>query len=347
VIKMNKDTALDLLQELLSCHAPPGDEAEIDAIILREFEQTSAEVSQDEAGNIYAHIVGDGPQVMVAAHKDEIGMVITNVRDDGRLDVQNIGGSIPWKYGEGAVDILCGDGSILRAILSVGGVHTLTGPVPELINDRALKWDDVTLFTGLSKSETMAKGIHAGTRAVVARERKQIQRVGEYIASYALDNRMGVVSIILALRELHDAKLPLDLHIVATTQEEVGLIGAIHAAQVLQPDIAIALDTSPVVHGVPAVMDERPIIWYKEAVYHNKTECDTLLRMADELGFGAQPILYNRAASDAGGIKRTGLASRTVAFGYPRDNSHGYEISHQDCLLNVTQLLIEYLKQLV
>lgn len=343
---MNRDMALDLLQELLSCHAPPGDEAEIDAIIHREFNQTSAEISQDGAGNIYAHIAGDGPRVMVAAHKDEIAMVVTHVRDDGRLDVQNIGGAIPWKYGEGAVDILCGDGSILRAVLSVGGVHTLTGPIPELINNRALKWDDVTLFTGLSKSEMVAKGIHGGTRAVVARERKQIQRVGEYIASYALDNRMGVVSIILALRQLQDAKLPLDLYIVATTQEEVGLIGAIRAAQTLQPEIAIALDTSPVVHGVPAVMDERPIVWYKEAVYHNKAECDALLRIADELGFGAQPILYNRAASDAGGIKRAGLASRTVAFGYPRDNSHGYEIAHQDCLLNVTQLLVEYLKQL-
>jgi len=343
---MNRAIALDLLQELLSCHAPPGDEAEIDALILREFKQTSADVSQDGAGNIYAHIAGDGPRVMVAAHKDEIGMVITNVRDDGRLDIQNIGGSMPWKYGEGAVDILCDDGLILRAVLSVGGVHTLTGPVREIINNRALKWDDVTLFTGLSKSEILAKGIHAGTRALVARERKQIQHVGDYIASYALDNRMGVVSIILALRELHDAKLPLDLYIVATTQEEVGLIGALRAAQTLQPDIAIALDTSPVVHGVPAVMDERPIIWYKEAVYHNKTECDALLRIANELGFGAQPILYNSAASDAGGIKRAGLASRTVAFGYPRDNSHGYEIAHQDCLLNVTQLLIEYLKQL-
>jgi len=343
---MTREIALNLLQELLNCHAPPGDEAEIDKLILSEFKQTSAEVSQDGAGNIYAHIAGDGPRVMVAAHKDEIGMVITNLHDNGRLAVQNIGGSIPWKYGEGAVDILCGDGTILRAILSVGGVHTLTGPVPELINNRALKWDDMTLFTGLSKSEMIAKGIHAGTRAVVARERKQLQHIGDFIASYALDNRMGVVSIILALRQLHDAKLPLDLTIVATTQEEVGLIGATYAAQVLRPDIAIALDTSPVVHGVPAVMDERPIIWYKEAVYHNKAECDALLRIADELGFGAQPILYNRAASDAGGIKRAGLASRTVAFGYPRDNSHGYEIAHQDCLLNVTQLLVEYLKQL-
>jgi len=343
---MTREIALNLLQELLNCHAPPGDEAEIDKLILSEFKQTSAEVSQDGAGNIYAHIAGDGPRVMVAAHKDEIGMVITNLHDNGRLAVQNIGGSIPWKYGEGAVDILCGDGTILRAILSVGGVHTLTGPVPELINNRALKWDDMTLFTGLSKSEMIAKGIHAGTRAVVARERKQLQHIGDFIASYALDNRMGVVSIILALRQLHDAKLPLDLTIVATTQEEVGLIGATYAAQVLHPDIAIALDTSPVVHGVPAVMDERPIIWYKEAVYHNKAECDALLRIADELGFGAQPILYNRAASDAGGIKRAGLASRTVAFGYPRDNSHGYEIAHQDCLLNVTQLLVEYLKQL-
>lgn len=343
---MERESALDLLQELMSCHAPPGDESEIEPIILRELNKTSASVTIDGATNIYAHVKGDGPRVMVAAHKDELGMVVTEVLENGRLKVQNIGGSFPWKYGEGPVDILCGDGTILRGILSVGSTHTDVGPVAELKANRALTWRDVTVFTGLSKAETSARGIYAGTRAVVARERKQLQRVGEYIASYALDDRMGLVTLILALQALHNENLPLDLYFVVTTQEEVGLVGAMRAAVVLQPEIAIAIDTSPVAEGTPAVMDERPIIWYKEAVYHNKSECDTVLRLANELGFGAQPIIYNSAASDAGGIKRAGLAARTVAFGFPRDNSHGYEMAHQDSLLNVTLLLIAYLKQL-
>ena len=141
---------------------------------------------------------------------------------------------------------------------------------------------------------------------------------------------MGLVSLVAALRTLADARLPLDLYFVATTGEEVGILGALRAAEVLKPDVCIALDTSPVAHGFPVVLDGRPVIWYGEAAFHNKTECDIL----------------NAAGSDAGHIKRHGLAGRTVAFGYARDNSHGYEIAHQDSLKNVTDLLVAYLKQL-
>lgn len=343
---MTREEMLNLLQELISCHSPPGDEAEIDPVILREFEATGVKVWQDPATNIYAHVPGDGPRVMIAAHKDEIGMIVTHVLDNGRLKVKNIGGSYPWKYGEGPVDIRTDSGDTVRAVLSVGSTHTRTGPIAELADKRALTWDMVTLFTGLSAQKLAAKGIHPGSRALVARERKQIQYLGEYISSYALDDRMGLVSLIAALREVKDANLPLDLYFVATTCEEIGLVGATRVAQVLQPEVVIALDTSPATHDVPVVVDPRPVIWYGEATFHPKADCDLLLRLADELGFGAQPAVYSGAASDAAGVRRTGGADRTVAFGFARDNSHGYEIAHPDSLINVKDLLVAFLKAL-
>jgi putative aminopeptidase FrvX len=273
-------------------------------------------------------------------------MVVTHILENGRLKVRNIGGSFPWKYGEGPVDILTDDGNTVRAILSVGSTHTNTGWIHELRNKRALTWDLVTLYTGLSAEEVNAKGIHPGSRAVVARERKQIQHLGDMIACYALDDRMGLVSIIAALQEVKDASLPLDLYFVATTMEESGLMGAIRAAKVLEPEIVIAIDTSPVTHDTPSVVDARPIVWYGEAAYHLKRDCDMLLRLANELGFGAQAVVYDGSGSDAGGVKRTGMADRTVAFGFPRDNSHGYEIAHSDSLVNVTKLLVAFLKTL-
>jgi putative aminopeptidase FrvX len=93
-------------------------------------------------------------------------------------------------------------------------------------------------------------------------------------------------------------------------------------------------------------MDARPVVWYRERAYHNKAECDRLLHLADELGFGAQPCLYAASGSDAGRIKDAGLAGRTVCFGFARENSHGYEITHQDSVHNVSHLLVAYLKQL-
>jgi putative aminopeptidase FrvX len=341
---------LSLLAELISCHSPPGEEGEIDVVIRREFEAVGVEVWQDDATNLCAHLPGSGPKVMVCAHKDELGMAITAMQDDGRLRVENCGGSRPWKYGEGPVDVIADDGSTVRGILSVGSVHTVTGPVRQLDRDRALTWDLMTIFTGLSRDDLLTRGIHVGSRAVVARERKQVQFLGdEYIASFALDDRMGVVAIIAALCDLAQnssiADRP-DLYFVATHGEEIGMQGAMRAAQLLQPDVCVALDTSPVAHGVPVALDARPVVWYSERAYHDKSECDRLLRIAISLKFQAQPCLYAAAASDAGRIKAEGLAGRTVCFGFARDNSHGFEITHIDSIVNVTQLLIAYLQQI-
>ena len=346
---MSKEEMLALLAELLSKHAPSGDESEIEPLIRRELEAAGGDrvnIWPDDASNMYAHLPGEGPKVMICAHKDEIGMIVTDVLDDGRLKVRNIGGSYPWKYGEGPVDILTDDGETLRAILSVGSVHTVSGPVAELMRDKALTWDKVTLFTGLTPDELKAQGVHVGSRAVVARERKALQHIGDYIASYALDDRMGVVSLIAAVGEVVKMSLPLDLYFVVTTSEEIGLLGAIHAAQHIRPDICIALDTAPVTDDVPAEVSGQPIVWYGEAVFNDKKTSDRLLQLADELGFGAQPVIYSRAASDAGGVKREGLTDISATFGFPRDNSHGFEIAHPDSLVNVTRLLIAYLEQL-
>ncbi|MCY3836848.1 MAG: hypothetical protein OXF83_10520 [Anaerolineaceae bacterium] len=344
---MDENKAYQLLQELLSCHAPAGREAEVDAVLQRELAQFGDRIrlSQDGAGNLIAHLPGDGPRVLVLAHKDEISMAVAAIREDGRLLVQNCGGSLPWKYGEGPVEIQT-DSGWLRAILSVGSSHARTGPVAELVKERALTWSDVTLFSGRSPRELAELGIHVGSRAVVSRERKQLQTLGHYVASYALDDRLGLVALVWALEQLLAEPPALDLHFVFSSSEEIGLLGAIHAAQQLRPEIAIAIDTSPVAHGSGAVLDARPIIWSRELVYHDPEECAALLRLAASLGFGAQAVLYDGAASDAAGIKKAGLAGRTVAFGFPRDNSHGFEIAHRAALPNVTQLLVAYLRQL-
>ena len=346
---MNRDQMLELLSELITCHSPAGEEREIDVVLRREFEATGAQVWQDGATNLYAHLPGPGTRVMVCAHKDEIGMAVTSLKEDGRLGVENCGGARPWKYGEGPVDVIADDGSIVRGILSVGSVHTKSGPVPELDRDRALTWDLMTIFTGLDGERLAAQGVHVGSRAVVARERKQLQHLGSYIASFALDDRMGLVSLITALRVLAErgtVDTAPDLTFVATHGEEIGMLGAVRAARAIQPEVCVALDTSPVAHGTPLSLDARPVVWYRERAYHNKDECDKLLRLAAELGFGAQACLYEASGSDAGRIKEAGLADRTVCFGFARDNSHGYEIAHVDAIVNVTRLLVTYLEGL-
>jgi len=345
-MNMNRDELVDLLAELVACHSPVGEEREIEAVIEREFKATGANVWQDDATNIHAHVPGNGPKVMITAHKDEIGMIVTKVEPDGRLRVDKCGGSFPWKYGEGPVDIIADDGSLVEGILSVGSIHTNSGPMSELQSSRALTWDLMSIFTGQAKSELEQKGVHVGSRAVVSRDRKVLKRLGDYVASFALDDRMGIVGVIAGLRELVNEKLNLDLYLCITHGEEIGMVGAMRAAHLIKPDIFIALDTSPIVDETPLELSGQPVIWYKEATFNDKRECDRLLQLATEMGIGAQPCVFPRAGSDAGRIKNEGLAGRTACFGFARDNSHGFEIAHADSLVNVSKLLVEYVKQL-
>lgn len=344
---MTSDAMLDLLAELVACPAPPGEERAINDVIARELGVTG-EVTRDAADNLHVRVPGAGPTVMVCAHKDEIGMLVTDVRPDGRLSVENIGGSYPWKYGEGPVDVIADDGTLVRGILSVGSTHATSGPVHELKAQRALTWRDVTIFTGRDADELAGLGVHVGSRAVVTSERKTLQRLGDYVASYALDDRMGVVALIAGLRAMADIpeeNRP-DLHFVVTHGEEIGMLGAVHAARAIRPDVCVALDTSPVAHGTPVQLDARPVVWYRELTHNTKAECDRLCQLGAEIGVGAQPCAYAAAASDAGRVLQEGLAGRAVCFGFARDNSHGFEIAHAGSLDAVARLLVAYLVDL-
>ena len=345
---MNREEMLSLLSELIACHSPSGDEKEIDAVLAREFQATGADVWTDDTGNVCARLPGDGLRVMVCAHKDEIAMIVTEVEADGRLRVTHCGGASPWKYGEGPVDLIADDGRPVRGVLSVGSVHTTTGPIPELDKTRALTWDLVSIFTGLDPAGLDEIGVHVGSRAVVARERKAVQRLGDYVASFALDDRMGLTVLIAALNELAQATgrsgdVRPDLYFVATHGEETGMLGGVRAGQLIRPDLCVAIDTAPVAHGTPLVVDARPVIWYVERSHNSKAECDRLLGLSKELGFGAQAVVNPSSGSDAGRLRLEGLAGRTVCFGPGRDNSHGFEIAHAGSLVNVTRLLVRYL----
>jgi len=345
---MDRKAMLALLDELLRCHSPPGEEGEVDAVVRRELEATGLEVWQDGATNLYARLPGSGPKVMACAHKDEIGMVVSKIEPDGRLRVAPCGGAYPWKYGEGPVDVLADDGSTVRGVLSAGSIHTRSGPLHELKRARALTWDLTSVFTGLGADELAKRGVHVGSRASVARERKGLQQLGDYIGAFALDDRLGIVALLAALQELVDAgaALDADLYAVVTHGEELGMLGALRAAAHIRPDVCVALDTSPVTPEVPVALDARPVIWYRETTFNDKALCDSLRRLTDELGCGAQPCLYDAAASDAGRVKQHGLADRTACFGFARENSHGFEIAHAESLPNVTRLLVEFLRGL-
>lgn len=346
---MERDRLLQLLDELLLTHAPPGDEGEMDALLLPRFQALCAEVHFDSAGNLIGRIPGRSSEgaIQVHAHKDELGLIVKRVEKDGKIRVRALGGATPWKYGEGPMEILAKDGPI-PAILSVGSTHT-SSETRQVQNarERPLAWEGVHLETKLSREELRKRGVHAGTRAVMARCRKKPLLLGDYVCGWALDDK-GAVAILLGVMEALSplrGTLPADVYFAATTEEEVGAAGGAFAAARIPAETMIAIEVGPVAEEYDNANSPQPIVWYHDAYHpYSKRLSDRLMALADSLGFGAQPVVYASAGTDASAARKSGQIGRIACVGFPVENSHGYEIAHIEGMLNTVALLEAFLK---
>ena len=164
---LNDYPALQLFSELLVA-SPSGREAVLADIVRQKLTGWDIAHEQDGMGNVIVRLDGRSPQsplIMYAAHMDEIGLVVTKINDDGRLMVNKTGGLMPWKLGEGPVEIL-GDRKTIIGVLSMGSTHTADAA------KQAVTWDDVHVMTGLSPSQLKAAGVRPGSTGVPTHERR-------------------------------------------------------------------------------------------------------------------------------------------------------------------------------
>lgn len=338
------DPILALFTKLLSVPAPSGYEAQIATLVRAELDALGYAHTTDGAGNILVRIPGratGAPLLCLAAHIDEIGMVVTNVEADGSLGVTRSGGLYPWKQGEGPVEIL-GDHGTVRAILSMGSTHTAT-------SNKAIEWSDVRLLTGLTTVELKAAGIRPGSAGVPVREVCGPVVLGNgpdpLLAAWTFDDRMGVVALLRLLALLREQnQQPQRPTVVAfTVGEEVGGLGAKVVAAREQPETFIAIDGCPIPPGAPLKLDGRPGIWAKDRLApYDQALVRNLCAAAQAAGTELQPVVFDNAASDASLVLAAGLAQRIACFGHVRENSHGYEVARYSVFANVVKTLVQF-----
>jgi putative aminopeptidase FrvX len=339
-----RDRLFRLISDLVLCHSPSGKEQEIDAFILSWLESIGVEASQDDAGNIIASVRGTNSARVLAitAHKDEIGGIVKRVREDGKVEVRKLGGTFPWVYGEGVVDLL-GDSLTIPAILSFGSRHVChESPQKAYEEDKPPKWDTVWLDAKLSKSELTEAGVRPGTRMVIGKHRKAPFRMGDYLASYALDNK-AAVAILLLLAET--VKSPVsDLDLVFSAQEEVGAIGALYYTRQKRVDELIAVEIAPKSAEYPIESDEEPVLLSQDGYgMYDETLNRRLAEAARKTGVSVQYAVLSQFGSDASVAMKTGHVAKGACLGFPADNTHGYEIAHLGALEACYQLLQTYL----
>jgi putative aminopeptidase FrvX len=337
---------LRLFSETLAVPSPSGREELLAQVVRDTLSEWGYAHQTDGAGNVLVRLPGrdvNGPLCCVAAHMDEIGMVVTKIEADGSLRVDRSGGLYPWKLGEGPVELL-GDVQKIVGILSFGSTHT-----PKA-SDTAISWERARVLTGLSPEQLKERGVRPGTPAVPIQPVRGPILLGDpdnpLVAAWTFDDRMGVVALLSALHVLkQDGLQPFLPTIFAfTVHEEGGGHGAKVLAQREKPEVFISIDGCPLPSGAPLALDGRPGIWSKDryAVYDQRLVA-ALCQAARDAGTELQPVVFESAASDASMVYSVGGAQRVACFGHVRENSHGYEVARLSVFQNVVNTLVRFM----
>jgi putative aminopeptidase FrvX len=345
-MSLDYDRLFEQISELVMHHSPSGVEAEIDELLMRRFAELGVQAWLDSAGNAIAYLPGKDSerQIAITAHKDEIGGIVKTIADEGRVAVRKLGGSFPWVYGEGVVDLL-GDNQTISGILSFGSRH-VSHESPQKVQqeDTALRWEDAWVETKCSAEELEAAGIRPGTRMVVGKHRKRPWRLKDYIASYTLDNKASV-AILLGLAS--QLKTPaVDTYLVASAKEEVGAIGALYFTNRQRLEALIALEICPLSQEYPIADGVAPVLLSQDGYgIYDETLNLQLQQTAKQAEIPLQMAAISSFGSDGSIAMKFGHVPRAACLGFPTQNTHGYEIAHLGAIANCQHLLAAFLKE--
>jgi endoglucanase len=250
----DKDGFFDTLKSLSEAIGVSGYEDEVRDITIELFKRYADEVTVDALGNVIAVKRGSrgSAKVMVAAHMDEIGLMISHIGKEGFLSFQPVGGWNNLILPGQRVKILSSEGRKITGVIGHTPPHILKPEEAKQIPEMK----DMFIDVGASSREDVEKmGIEIGSIAVIYRDVERLGN-GDVVSGKAFDDRVGLATLIHTFWEVEGNEV--DFYAVATVQEEVGLKGARTSAFKISPDVALALDVT-IAADIPAVKEVEQI----------------------------------------------------------------------------------------
>ncbi|MHA1968064.1 MAG: M20/M25/M40 family metallo-hydrolase [Candidatus Hodarchaeales archaeon] len=337
---------IQLFKELLEIPSPSGMEKKIAEHIYKKCTEWGYNPVIDYAGNVYIQISGtqDSEETCcLAAHIDEIGLMVTKINSDGTLDVERVGGTLTWKFGERPVEIY-GENKIIHGVTAMGSGHAANS------SQTRLEWKDVKIVTGLTPEKLNSYGVKSGTLIVPIQSDRGPIFFGDVedpmIAAWTFDDKMGVAILLRLLRTIKELKLNpfVNLIIAFTTTEEIGCFGAKHLAQSLNPTYFIAVDGCPFASQSSMELDSRPGIRIRDRTFfYSRDLIKALSESANKAGTELQQLVYLTSGSDAGMAGSIGASPQTACIGQLRKNSHGFEVTYLSVFENLYKTLLEFI----
>ena len=335
---MSINTAL--LNKICTTPGAPGFEQQIRSVVLEEIKGLVDEVEIDNMGNVYAIKRGKGDKrVMIGAHMDEIGFMVTHIDDKGFIRFHTLGGFDPKTLTAQRV-IIHGKKDII-GVMASKPIHVMTTEE----RTKVAKITDYFIDTGLS-AEEVKELVTIGDP--ITREREFIE-MGNCVNSKSLDNRLAVFILIELFRGLKGKEVPYDIYGVFTVQEEVGIRGANVSAMRIKPDFGFGLDTT-IAFDLPGAAAHEMITKLGEGtaikIMDASTICDYRMvdfmkKTADKHKIKWQPEILTAGGTDTAGIQRmTEGGSIAGAVSIPTRHLHQViEMAHKEDIQGSIDLL--------
>ena len=325
---------MELLEKLTQAYSPSGNEAKVREIIENEIKPFVDEMYTDNLGNLIARKKGNGKKLMLCAHMDEIGVIVTYVEENGFLRFAPVGGIPPY----------C---SLFQSVEFENGTKGVVGYEEKIDLKTELNISKMYIDIGAKDSKEAEQLVSIGDSAVFC---GQFVKNGKNVFSKAMDNRAGVYVLISALKKIKQSEN--DLYFVFTVQEELGLRGAKACANAIKPDMAVCLDVTdtgdtPNCNRMAVKLGEGACIKFMDSsVITHKTVNDALKLSAKAAGVNVQNEVLTFGGTDAGAIHTSGNGVMTGAISIPTRYIHTpRECVNTDDLNGAINIITEFARK--
>jgi endoglucanase len=352
---MTDENSIELLKTLTETPGVSGYEDPVRKKLAEYLMPLSSELLEDRLGSLIAIKAGateDGPKIMLAAHMDEVGLMVTRITDAGFIKFQKLGGWWDPVLLDQRVQLYTSK-QMVTGVIGAKAPHILT---PEEKTQPATI-NSMFIDIGASSKEDVEKlGIRSGDPAVPD---SQFGMCGNFrtFMGKALDDRVGCAMIVELFRELKATRLAETIYGVLTVQEEVGIRGAGTSVSVVRPDLAIVLDIT-VATDTPDIsvsdvvsmtgLGKGPVIcFYDASMIPHIPLRDFVVRVAEENHIPYQIEIMPGGGTDAGKIHLYRQGVPSIVVGIPVRYIHDHVgIANMDDYHNAIKLTLTLIKML-
>ncbi len=324
-----------LIQKLVEIPSPSGYEAQIRSVVQAEIEPFVDVLQVDALGNLIAQKGqggADGIKIMLAAHIDEIGVMVTHVDENGFVRFTTLGGVRPYTCVGGRVRFLNG---------TIGVIYM--EPLEDMTKVPTI--DQLYIDLGLSSNQDAPVRI-----GDVAAFDRSFMDLGDRLVAKSMDDRIGAAVLIETLRQIRNT--PHQLFFVFSAQEEVGVRGATTAAFGINPDLGLAVDVTGTGDTprrtkvrMQVSLGKGPAIKVRDGgMLADRRVVDWMVRGAEKLSLPYQMEILEGGSTDARAMQlaRAGVPAGCLSIPCRYVHSPSEMVDYQD-VLQAVQLLVELL----